>query len=51
MSEQIDDDGAGDIEAWKEYTRRKNEWAEQHPQSTPEEYDAMIRALIDELGI
>lgn len=40
-----------DEQCWAEYARRKYEWVKNNPRSTPAQYDAMIRALLHELGL
>lgn len=36
---------------WREYERRKQAWVVAHPSATPEQYEAFIAALAEELGL
>jgi hypothetical protein len=39
------------LDAWREYERRKEQWAAAHPNASHIEYAAAMRSLADELGV
>jgi len=40
-----------ELELWREYAKRKQEWQDKNPSATAEQYDSMIDRLCRELGV
>ena len=37
--------------SWQAYEAAKREWIAAHPDATPEQYDAAMRAIAERLGV
>lgn len=37
--------------SWQAYEAAKRQWADAHPNASPAEYDAAMRAIVERLGL